>query len=212
VRAAGRKGRDQLLAAVSKERMTPEAIRELQLVSAFHRSDPNSIDQAEAMAAVKATYPDWTNEKLADHFNISAKMVRVLLSPGLVVEAAREAFKGGRIGISDCHTLSLHDDPAQQLALLGQRLAGASRDAIAQASRKQRGGNGNGTVPAAKSGRIRIPLPSGVTVTLAGDGLTIEDAIHELADAMGRLKKAEKEGLDVKTFQAVCRDKAKAAV
>jgi ParB-like chromosome segregation protein Spo0J len=210
VRAALLGGIAELLAIVTDEPLTPEQIRELQLVAAFHRSDPHGIDQWQAMEAVKSAHADWTNVKIADHLDIDPKMVKVLLSPGLVVEAARDAFREGKIGISDCYTLSLHENPDEQKELLDKRLAGESRDAVAHESRQRRNGHGNGTVPAARAGRIRIPLASGVVITLAGEELSIEDAIRELTAALAKLRAAEKKKWDVKTFQGACRDEAAA--
>ena len=210
LRAARAVGMTELLAAVTTERLTPEEIREIQLTCTFHRSDPSAVDKWRAMEAVKSAHGDWTNAKIADHLSIDPKMVKVLLSPGQLIAEAREAFIQGKIGISDCYVLSLQDTAHSQMKLLQKKLAGASRDAIAQAGRKQR--SGNGTFPAAKAGKLRIPLPSGVIITVAGEELSLEDAIHELSEALAEMRKAEKQNLDIKTFQAICRDRAKAGV
>jgi len=209
VRAARVAGMTELLAAVTTERLTPEDIRELQLISAFHRSDPSNVDKWRAMEALKSTHADWSNAKIAEHLSIDPKMVKVLLSPGQVIAEARDAFCQGLIGISVCHELSLLP-PEEQKPLLDLKLSGLSRDAIARQGRKQR--NGQKTVPAVRAARIKIALPSGVVITVAGDELSLEDAIRELSDALSEMRKAEKQNLDIKTFQAVCRDRAKAAV
>ena len=205
VRAALLAGIVELLAIVTHEDLTEQQIRDLQLVAAFHRSDPSHFDKWKAMEAVKSGH-DWSNKQIADYLDIDPKMVKVLLSPGQCIEAVQSALRDGKIGISVCHELSLLD-AAQQLRLLEKKLAGSSRDQIARESRKQR----NGSTSAARMSRIRIALPSGVQITMAGNELTLEDAIGELNKALAEMRKAEKQGLDVKTFQAVCRDRAKAA-
>ena len=207
VRAARAVGLTELLAVVSQEPMTREQTVELQLISAFHRSDPTGYDQWQAMEAVKAAHADWSQKQLAELLDIDAKMVRVLLSPGQVIEGARESLRLGKIGISDCHVLAMHDAQEQQ-ALLDRRLSGVSRDGLAAESRKRR--NGHAGAQASKTEKITIALSSGTVIRITGDAMTIDDAIGELTNALAKLKKAEKDGLDVKTFQAVCRDQAKA--
>ena len=54
VRTARAAGMTELLAAITTERLTPDEIRELQLISAFHRSDPSNVDKWRAMEAVEA--------------------------------------------------------------------------------------------------------------------------------------------------------------
>jgi ParB-like chromosome segregation protein Spo0J len=214
VRAAGGVGMTELLAAISTEPMTPEQIIELQLVTAFHRSDPSGFDQWQAMEAVKAAHPGWTQKQLADLLNIDAKMVKVLLSPGLVIERARDAFREGKIGISDCHTLSLHEDPAEQGTLLANRLGGMSRDAVAVESRKRR--NGNGTVPAAEGSgeaakvvNLKILLPGGKSVVVKGENTLPE--VLELLKKASKEVEAAKGKLDAKGFQEKMRHLSKAA-
>ena len=131
----------------------------------------------------------------------------MLLSPGQVIAEAREAFCQGKIGISVCYELSLHP-LEQQKPLLDLKLTGVSRDDMVRQGRKQRSGAGSAAGP--KSRKLKIAMPSGVTITLAGVELSLEDAIRELTDALAEIRKAEKQNLDIKTFQAAARDRAKA--
>lgn len=215
VRAARNAGITELLAVVSKEKMTPDQVVELQLVSAFHRSDPSGYDQWQAVEAVKAAHPEMSQKQLADLLDIDAKMVKVLLSPGLVVEAARDAFRQGKIGISDCHTFSLHEGkPEEQLALLEKRLKGKSRDATARESRELR--NGNGTVPSAEGGSkktasIKIALPGDKSVLLKG-ATTLAEAIDLLKRATREVEDAKTRKVSPATFQAELRDRLEMAV
>ena len=82
LRAAQQAGLKELLAVVTDEVLSPEQITEWQVVAAFHRSDPKNFDKWQAMEAVKAAHAEWTNKQLAEHLDIDAKMVKILLSPG----------------------------------------------------------------------------------------------------------------------------------
>jgi ParB family transcriptional regulator, chromosome partitioning protein len=215
VRAALAAGLTELLAVVSDEPLTPEQIRELQLISAFHRSDPSPFDKWQAMEAVKASHPDWSNKQLADLLDIDPKMIKVLLSPGGCIEAARDSLRKGEIGISVAHELSLLP-PEEQQPLLDLKLGGGSRDDVAQLGRERR--NGNGTVPSvAKDGReapklveLEIPLPGGRAVVIKG-----EDTLPAVLELLKKLSKeveaAVGKNLTAKKFQKKMRHLSEAA-
>jgi ParB family chromosome partitioning protein len=99
----------------------------------------------------------------------------------------------------------------EQQRELAKAAAGMTRDALAASVRKAR--NGQVGKKAVRVARIRCQMPSGVLVTLAGqgDGLTLSDIIEELTALLKEAKKADEQGLDSKTFSAVLRDKAKAS-
>jgi len=59
--------------------------------------------------------------------------------------------------------------------------------------------------------RIACPLPSGVSIVVSGEELSLDDLIEALGEAQKEAKKAREQGLDAKTFRAVMKDKAKAA-
>jgi hypothetical protein len=98
---------------------------------------------------------------------------------------------------------------AEQAVLLAAKLSGASRDELESRGRKAR----NGGTPSVRVARVRCQMPSGVMVTLAGegDGMTLDDVIETLVELLKAARKANEEGLDSKTFQAVLKDKAKAS-
>jgi hydroxylamine reductase (hybrid-cluster protein) len=58
--------------------------------------------------------------------------------------------------------------------------------------------------------RVKAPLPSGVEVLISGKELALEDVIESLSELLKEAKKAGDSGLDVKTWAAVLKDKAKA--
>jgi ParB/RepB/Spo0J family partition protein len=228
VRAARAAGMTELLAAVTTERLTESEIRELQLICAFHRSDPSPADKWRAMEAVKAAHSDWTNAQIADLLDIDPKMVKVLLSPGQVASEVRDAFCRGDIGISVCHELSLQPTREAQLTLLRMKLDGASRDETAEEGRKLR--NGGTTPPPPEAGKAKPPAkpkasqpkakagtepqPS-VTIALPGSSAVVVTGADAPADAIPLLKEALKLAEDGRNllrekFEDLCRKDADA--
>jgi hypothetical protein len=89
--------------------------------------------------------------------------------------------------------------------MLAAKLAGASRDELERFHRKA----SSRTSPAVKLNRYKIPLGMGTTITLAGQNLTIDDAIEKFDLALKAAKKARDEGLDGKTWAKVMQQKSK---
>ena len=195
----------ELLAVITDETLSESETTRIQLVSAFHRSDPLPFEKFQAMLSLRAGYPEWSNKQLADFLAIDNKMVKILLSPSECIEAVLEALRAGQIGLSVCHELSLLG-PEQQRELLHLKLSGASRDEIARRGRKER----NGTAPAERVKRSKFARPSGNLVTLSGPELSLEEAAAELSELATEMRKAAKEGTSIKTFAANCRDRAEA--
>jgi len=191
---------------ITDEDLAPDQITEYQFISVVFREDVSAHDKWLALEAIKKAHPQWQAKDLAAHLKIDPSMVTRLLCPGRCIPAAQEALRDGTIGIKSCYEIS-KVEPALQPALLARALGGSADD-VAKESRKQR----NGSTPAPRSSRIRIELTSGTTVTIAGDDLSLEDGIREITDVLAEMRKAEKQGLDCKTFAAVMRDRARAGV
>jgi hypothetical protein len=117
--------------------------------------------------------------------------------------AAPESLKAGRLGISDCYAISKLPE-CEQAAILARKLDGASRDELDRQVRKQR----NGT-PAVRMSRIKCPLPSGAVIQISGQEISLDDMIESLGELLKAAKRASDDGLDCKTFERVCKDKAK---
>ena len=88
------------------------------------------------------------------------------------------------------------------------KLGGASRDRLASRIREQRSANKKSTN--LRTSYIHCPLPTSAAVTLKGEAMSLLDVIELLGQLLKEAKKANDSGLDVKTWAAVLRDKAKA--
>ena len=200
--AARRKGIKELPVIITDK---PEAeIKGIQLATVFHRADLTSHEKWLACAELMCMNPGWQLKDLAEFLHLGAPAITKLLSPGKCSVAWQQALAAGRVGISDCYAASSLPE-ADQAALLALKLSGASRDAIVQAGRKSR----NGSTPAVKLSRVKIAMPQ-ATVVLSGKELSMSEVVELLAETLKEARKAADQ-FDVKTWQSMMKDKAKAA-
>ncbi|MBX3443845.1 MAG: ParB/RepB/Spo0J family partition protein [Planctomyces sp.] len=207
LRAAKLAGLESLQVIVTDEPLSDSQIRTIQLTENLHRADLSGHEKWQACAELMCMNPEWQLKDLAGHLKLDPSMVTRLLSPSKCIQAVQEALVAGRIGISDCYAMS-KVDAKEQHELLALKLDGASRDEIEHRGRKAR----NAPAPAVRLARCKVPLSSGLNVTVSGEELSLDELIDALGEAQKEAKKARDQALDVKTFQAVMRDKAKAGV
>ena len=204
-RAAKLVGLKELMVIVTDEPLTEAEVRAIQLTENVHRADLTGFEKFQACKELLELNPGWQGKDLAEHLHLDPSSVTRLLSPSKCIVAAQDALRDGKIGISDAYALSKLPQEDQP-GLLALKLSGGSRDALEQAGRKKRAAS----APAVRSSKIKIMLISGVTVTVAGDDLSLDDAIEAVKETQKEMVKGRDQGLDAKTLQAVCRDKAKA--
>jgi ParB family transcriptional regulator, chromosome partitioning protein len=191
---------------VTDELLVADQVQEIQLVSAIHRADLSAYDKAVAMRDIKAARKGLTNKQLAeDVLDIDPSLVTRYLSLFECISEVQDAARAGKLGVSDWYGIAkLAQD--EQPVLLEMKLGGASRDELERQGRKRRSGG----KPVARASKIKIALTSGVTVTISGDDLSLDDAIEAVNETQKEMRKGRDQGLDAKTLQAVCRDKARA--
>jgi len=200
--AAQRKGIKELPVIVTDK---PDAeIPAIRLATVFHKVDLTPHEKAQACLDILASHPGWKHKDLAEFLHIDASSVTRWCSLAKVIPAWKEALATGAVGISEVYTASKASEQDQQ-SLLELKLNGASRDAIERAGRKQRSGNR----PAVKSGRVAIAMPEGVTVVIRGQELSMAEVVEVLALTLKEARKAA-EQYDVKTWQSMMKDQAKA--
>jgi ParB/RepB/Spo0J family partition protein len=203
-RAAQLAGITELSVIVTDKVLTDAEIKTIQLTENLHRANLAAYDRWLACEGLMSMKPEWQAKDLSEHLTVDASTVVRWLCPSRCTDDVKEALKAGRIGISDCYAISKL--PLQEQAgLLALKLAGATRDQIERQGRKQR----NGT-PAVRTDRIKCPLPCGTMVQVAGQNLGLDDVIEAMAAVLKQARKASEQGLDVKTFERVCKDQAKA--
>jgi ParB family chromosome partitioning protein len=174
----------------------------------LHRQHLPPIDRARLFACLCKEH-GCTAKKLAEMLHVSessiSRAVALLQLPDDIQQQVNEGTLDARRG----YLLSQESDPARQRELASQATA-LSRDELAERVRKPKGA----ATSQVRMKRIACPLASGVSITTAGDDLSLDDlSLDDLIEALGEAqkeaRKARDQGLDAKTFSAVMKDKAK---
>ena len=202
-RAAQRKGIKELPVIIT-EVASDKDLRGIQLATVFHRSDLSGYERWMACSELMCMNPGWQMKDLAEFLHLDPSMGTRLLSPSKCIPAVQEALKQGQCSVSDCYAISKLD-PKDQPGLLALKLSGASRDQLEQAGRKSRNG-GQATV---RVQRVKCVLPSGVSVVVAGEGVSLDESIEALGEVIKEMKRARDLGYTAKTFAAAMKDKSK---
>lgn len=204
LRAATLVGLPELMVIVADEAMSETEFRIYQLTENVHRADLRDSEKWRACAELLKLNPGWGNKDLAAHLKLGESTVTKYLAPSRCAPEVQQALEEGRIGITAAYEIS-RAAAAEQVQLLHLKLTGTSRDGLAERVRKQK----RDSVSQARIKRIACPLPSGATVVVSGEELSLDDIIEALAEAQKEARKAREQRLDAKTFSAVMRDKAK---
>jgi ParB family transcriptional regulator, chromosome partitioning protein len=188
--------------------MTESEVRIVQATENLQRQDLTDAEIHLACKEIVALSPNMLKKDVAKQLGYDASWLCRALSPDSLIPAAREAFLGGAFGLGIAYEISKASSEQDQHRLLAARLAGATRDEIVREGRKPRTGTGQ----AVRVAHIRCPLASGATVQISGEGISLDDAIEAMSEALKAMRKAREDGLDSKTAQAVWRDKSKVGV
>ena len=188
---------------ITDRQMSDSEIRLIQLTENMHRADLSGYEKWLAGSELLSMNPAWQMKDLAHHLSIDPSMATRILSPSRCSPAWQQALKEGKVGISDCYAASKLELEAQA-DLLALKLSGASRDAIEQAVRKKRAGTSS-----VKVSKVKCLLPSGVQVVVSGNGVSLDESIEALNEAIKEMKRARELGYTAKTFAAAMKDKAR---
>lgn len=197
-----------LTAAIFDEEVSEREFQRMRFVENQLRQDLSNAEKCQNCIEYAKSEPSLTQKQIAADLGVDPSIVTRWMSWEKVIEPVRQALAENKLTLTGMYAIS-QLPKEEQAAAFAAALQAPNAAAAARAVRKQRNGNGQ---PAARVSRVKCQMPSGVCVTLAGegDGLTLSDIIEELAALLQEAKKAEKDGLDSKTFSAVMRDKAKA--
>jgi len=195
-----------LTAAIFEEEISEREFQRMRFIENQLRQELSNAEKCINAVEYTKSEPGMTLKAIAADLGCDPSLVTRWLAYEKVISPVRQALAANTLSLTGMYAISqLPQD--QQAAALANALAAPNAAAVTRAVRKQR--NGSSTV---KTARVKCQMPSGVLVTLAGegDGLTLDDVIETLAELLKAARKANDEGLDSKTFSAVMRDKAKA--
>jgi ParB/RepB/Spo0J family partition protein len=206
VRAAMLIGLKTLDALIADRQLSDSEAKLWQLTTTLHRKDLTGWEKFVAATDLLAMNSDWELKDLSNHLLVDQSTITRMVCPSKLSAAWQDALKAGRVGLSDCYAAS-KADPAAREGMLALKLAGANRDAlerVAKASKKT-------DTPTVKVPRVKIAMP-GATVSISGKDVDMDGLVELLAAALKEARKAAGQHFDVKTFQGIMADKAKAEV
>lgn len=204
-RAAALVGLESLQVIIVDGELTTAQVRGIQLTENIHRSDLTPYEKWQACKEL-LELNGWQGKELAEHLHLDPSTVTRLLSPSRAIPEAQEALREGKLGISDIYAISKLP-PEDQSGLLALKLSGATRDMLEQQGRKKRAS----AAPAVRASKIKVPLVTGQVVTVAGDEISLEEAIEAASEAVKQMKQAVAKGLNAKTAMNVWKDIAAAS-
>ena len=203
-RAAQLVGLKELSVIITDRSLTETEVRLIQLTENVHRADLRDSEKWRACEELLRLNSGWANKDLAAHLKLGESTITKYLAPSRCIPAVQEALEAGTIGITAVYEIS-RVAPEQQAELLALKLSGTSRDGLAQRVRSRK----NKATPQVRVKRLVCPLPSGISITLAGDELSLDESIEALGEAIREMKRARELGYTAKTFAAAMKDKAK---
>lgn len=190
---------------VTDEDLKAEDIVEIGLVSAMHRQALTDAEVYEGCTKLMQLHPQWLRKDLAAALDLDPSMVTKILAVEELIPEAREAFLAGKFGFSVAYAISKLPGEQQAAALVAKLNGGTRDDLVRQVKRSRSAGQSS-----VKTGRIKIELASGVAVTFAANGssLDLDQAIEAASEAHKLMKQGQQQGLTAKTIQKVSADRA----
>lgn len=203
-RAAQLVGLKELSVIITDRSLSETEVRLIQLSENIHRVDLSDWEKAKAFAGIRELNPGMSNKDLAAYAKVAEPTISKYLAALKCIPAVQEALGAGSLGITAVYEIS-RVSPEQQAELLALKLSGTSRDGLTQRVRSRK----NKATPQVRVKRLVCPLPSGVSITLTGDELSLDESIEALGEAIREMKRARELGYTAKTFAAAMKDKAK---
>lgn len=204
-RAARLVGLPTIEVKIADEPLTEAQISVWQMVENMQRADLTAFEQWEGIVRLEHLHPGVLAKDLAKLLSLDPSSITRMQSPSKCIPEVQEALRAGRLTISDTYAISKLP-PEDQPALLQLKLGGASRDVLEMHGRKKRAK----TAPTVRTNRIRVPLVGGATVTVAGEEVSLEEAIEAMSEAMKLARAALAKGLNARTAMNVWKDVAAA--
>jgi ParB family chromosome partitioning protein len=199
-------GMKELSVIITDRPLSETEVRLIQLTENMLREDLKPIEVVDGVRELVRLNPTWQGKEIALKLHLDpSEITRILAIIGCPI--ANAALADGRLkGISEAYAIA-KAEPDLKKGLLEMRLSGGmTRDQLASASRKARTSVPETTV---KVSRVPISLPGGISVVVAGQGMTIDTVIDSLNESLKSARTARAEGLSSKSFAAAMRDKSK---
>ena len=204
-RAAKRAGLKTLKAILVKAGLSPSEIHLIQLRTDIHKKNLTLYERSILADAMRKANPGLTVKQLAEKIEMIESLLWKYLQASKLGPEALEAYRRGELPLNSMIEVAklAHEDQPAMLSVKSREASGRERKARTAA--KSTG------APAVRTAKIKCPLVNGPVVTVAGDALSLDEAIEALGEAQKAMKKARDQGLDASTAQRVWSDMAAAS-
>lgn len=198
--AAGLAGLNEVLVLVLDEKPNPETLLLIQLEANCQRADLKPTEQALAYKRL-LEMRRWTLTEMAAALHVSKSTVTQFVSFLNLPEQAKAMLDAGTLARSTAYAISREPDAVRRTALLEKAMQGELRrdDAAKQVSQK-----------ASRTARFRSTFRiDAAEVTIVTESELEPELCLSLLQALGReLRKAQREGLNIRTLESVLADRA----
>jgi ParB family chromosome partitioning protein len=208
LRAAQRVGMTTLDVIIADKVLSDFEAKTWQLTNALHRADLTGYEKWVACTDLLAMNVGYQLKDLAELLRYDPAQISRLTAASKCIGEVQDAYRDEKITTSDVYAIS-KQAPSVQIGLLNLKLSGAitSRDALERVGRQNKKADG----PVVRTPKVRIVMP-GATVLISGKDVDMDELIELLAATLKEARKAAGQRFDVKTWQSMMSDKAKAEV
>lgn len=192
----------QALALILPSKPDDEQTLMTQLAANCMRVDLKPMEKARAFARLK-TAKGWNQTELASAIGMSKSAVTRVLSYLDLPEQAQQLLDAGKLPQSTAYAISRSEDVATQLALMEKAANGKlNRDEAQRVVARNR------SPKRQHSSRVSLCVGPAIVSIATEDKLKISDYVGVLQALIKELRRADKQGLDVKTTEKVLQDRA----
>ena len=206
--SARQEGIAELLALDLGKKPTLQELLIAQAAIDLHRQHLKPMDRARLWHANKKER-GCTARQLANELGVDESLVGDYLSLLKLPADVQEQVNSGALHMSKaCLIAQQESNPDRQRELATQAVS-ISRDKLAARLRESR--RNAQQSPAVRLSRVKCPLSSGIVVVVSGEGVSLDESIEALGEAVKEMKRARDLGYTAKTFAAAMKDRAKQA-
>lgn len=174
----------------------------------LHRQHLKPMDRARLWDANKKAR-GCTARQLASELGVDESSVGDYLSLLKLPPDVQEQVNSGALHMSKASLIAQQENSPDRQRELAAQAVSMSRDKLAARLRESR--RNAQQSPAVRLSRVKCPLPSGIVVVVSGEGVSLDESIEALGEAIKEMKRARDLGYTAKTFAAAMKDKAKQA-
>lgn len=203
-RAALLVGIPKLSVLITDKALSPSELAIWRLTSFLHKVDLTPPEKTDACAELLKLNPGWTNVDLGKHLKIDPSQITRILAPLKTVPAVLDAFRKGLITLSDAYAFYQLSE-ADQVTALADKLAGRIKGRAGIRARRKKAES----TTTVKQARTTCAITNATKLIVSGPPISLSELIDLLQTTIEAARKANRESLDIRTFEKILRDKAK---